>query len=158
MRAKLAVAVVGLNVVLGGTTVPLTAHHSFAAEFDANKMVKFEGTLTRMEWINPHVWLHMDVKMPDGTLENWAFEAGTPNNLFRRGFTKASLTAGTKIVVDGYQAKDGSKRANGRNLTFTDGKTLFLGSSGTGAPYELTPDHLNPEKGASGQAGPGAKK
>ena len=158
MGATRALAVIGMFVVLGGVAGPLSAHHSFAAEFDANKGVKFEGTLTKMEWVNPHVWLHMDVKLPDGAVENWAFEAGTPNNLFRRGFTKASLVAGTKIVVDGYRAKDGSRRANGRNLTFADGKTLFLGSSGTGAPTELTLDHLNQDKGASGQAGPGTKK
>jgi hypothetical protein len=118
----------------------LQAHHAFAAEFDAKKPVHFEGTITKMEWINPHVWLHMDVKKPDGGVENWAFEAGTPNVLFRRGFTKESLLPGTKVVVDGYQAKNGLRRANGRDLTFPDGKKLFLGSSGTGAPYELTPN------------------
>ena len=90
-----------------------------------------------MEWINPHVWMHMDVKKPDGTIEEWAFEAGTPNVLFRRGFTKAVADAWDVIKVDGYQAKDGTRRANGRDLTFADGKKLFLGSSGTGAPYEL---------------------
>jgi hypothetical protein len=90
-----------------------------------------------MEWINPHVWLHMDVKKPDGSTEPWAFEAGTPNVLFRRGFTKQSLLPGTQVKVDGYQAKDGTRRANGRDLTFADGKKMFMGSSGTGAPYEL---------------------
>ena len=96
-----------------------------------------KGTVTKMEWVNPHVWLHMDVKTPDGKAENWAFEAGTPNVLFRRGFTRKSLLPGTVILIDGYQAKDGSRRANGRNITFEDGKKLFMGSSGTGAPYEL---------------------
>ena len=100
----------------------LQAHHAFAAEFDAKKPVHFEGTITKMEWTNPHVWLHMDVKKPDGSVENWAFEAGTPNVLFRRGFTKESLLPGTKVVVDGYQAKNGLKRANGRDLTFPDGR------------------------------------
>jgi len=144
MQTKLAVALAGLGLFLAGTAVSLSAHHAFAAEFDANRPVNFKGTVTKMEWTNPHVWLHMDVKKPDGTVENWAFEAGTPNVLFRRGFTKQSLLPGTEVVVDGYQAKDGSKRANGRDLTFTDGRKLFLGSSGTGAPYELTPENQKP--------------
>jgi uncharacterized protein DUF6152 len=139
MRTKLTLVVVGL--FLAGAAVPLRAHHAFAAEFDSAKPVKFKGTVTKMEWLNPHVWLHIDVKEPDGKVENWAFEAGTPNVLFRRGFTKTSLLPGTEVVVDGYQAKDGTKRANGRDLTFPDGRKLFLGSSGTGAPYELTPDN-----------------
>ena len=134
MRTKLAVVVAGLGLALTGTAVSVSAHHAFAAEFDANKPVNFKGTVTKMEWINPHVWIHLDVKKPNGKVENWAFEAGTPNVLFRRGFTKQSLLPGTEIVVDGYQAKDGSQRANGRDLTFADGKKLFLGSSGTGAP------------------------
>src|SRR5262252_9703257 len=138
MRTKLALVSAVLVLLLTAAAVPLSAHHAFAAEFDANKPVKFEGTVTKMEWTNPHVWIHVDVKKPDGTLEKWAFEAGTPNVLFRRGFTKSSLLPGTKIVLDGYRAKDGSRRANGRDVTFSDGKKLFLGSSGTGAPYELT--------------------
>ena len=141
MRTKLAVVVAGMGLLLMRAAVPVSAHHAFSAEFDAQKPVKFKGSLTKMEWTNPHTWLHIDVKMPDGTVENWAFEAGTPNVLFRRGFTKNSLLPGTEIVVDGYQAKDGSHRANGRDLTFSDGRTLFLGSSGTGVPYELTPDN-----------------
>jgi hypothetical protein len=139
MRTKLAVAIVVSGLFMSIAVVPLAAHHAFAAEFDANKPVKFEGTVTKMEWTNPHVWIHVDVKKPDGTIEKWAFEAGTPNVLFRRGFTKNSLLPGTKIVVDGYRAKDGSRRANGRDVTFPDGRKMFLGSSGTGAPYELTP-------------------
>ena len=141
MSMKLTVVVMGVGLFFAGTAVSLRAHHAFAAEFDAKKPVHFEGTVTKMEWVNPHVWLHIDVKKPDGSVENWAFEAGTPNVLFRRGFTKQSLLPGTEVVVDGYQAKDGSRRANGRDLTFPDGRNLFLGSSGTGAPYELTPNN-----------------
>jgi hypothetical protein len=139
MRRKLAIVVIAGLAICGGAA-RVSAHHAFAAEFDANKSVSFKGTITKMEWINPHTWLHVDVKKPDGTVENWAIEAGTPNVLFRRGFTKESLLPGTEVVVEGYQAKDGSHRANGRDLTFPDGRKLFLGSSGTGAPYELTPD------------------
>ena len=139
MRTKIAtvVAVVGFAILGGAASV--SAHHAFAAEFDASKPVSFKGTITKMEWVNPHTWLHVNVKAQDGTAENWAIEAGTPNVLFRRGFTKDSLVPGTEIVVDGYQSKDGSHRANGRDLTLPDGRKLFLGSSGTGAPYELTP-------------------
>ena len=141
MSMKLTVVVMGVGLFFAGTAVSVRAHHAFAAEFDAKKPVHFKGTVTKMEWVNPHVWLHIDVKKPDGTVENWAFEAGTPNVLFRRGFTKQSLLPGTEVVVDGYQAKDGLRRANGRDLTFSDGRKMFLGSSGTGAPYELTPNN-----------------
>jgi len=137
MRTKLALAVCVASVALAGWTSSVSAHHAFAAEFDANKPVNFKGTITRMEWVNPHAWLHVAVKTPGGAVENWAIEAGTPNVLFRRGFTRDTLKPGLEIVVDGYRAKDGSRRANGRDLTFADGRKLFLGSSGTGAPYEL---------------------
>ncbi|PYR27227.1 MAG: hypothetical protein DMF92_16740 [Acidobacteria bacterium] len=110
------------------------AHHAFNSEFDAKKHVEFKGTVTKMEWINPHAWIHVDVKKPDGTVEAWMVEAGTPNTLLRRGLTKNSLLPGTEIHVDGYQSKDGSLRANGRDLTLPNGQTLFLGSTGTGAP------------------------
>ena len=130
-------AVAGMCVWLAGTAVPVSAHHAFAAEFDGDKPVDFSGTVTKVEWINPHVWIHLDVNKDDGTTESWAFEAGTPNVLFRRGFTRDSLLPGTDVRVDGYQAKDGTNRANGRDITFVDGTKLFLGSSGTGAPWEL---------------------
>ena len=146
MRVKLAIGIAGIGLWLAGTAVPLVAHHAFAAEFDAKKPVDFTGTITKMEWTNPHVWLHMDVKKPDGTVESWAFEAGTPNVLFRRGFTKASMMPGTKIKVEGYQAKDGTRRANGRDLTFADGRKMFMGSSGTGAPYELARPGVDTEE------------
>jgi Family of unknown function (DUF6152) len=139
MRTKLAIMVSVMGVAISGEAAPASAHHAFAAEFDANAPVNFTGTITKMEWINPHSWLHVDVKQPDGTVVNWAIEAGTPNVLFRRGFTKETLLPGTAVVIDGYQAKDKSHRANGRDLTLPDGRQLFLGSSGTGAPYELPP-------------------
>ena len=113
---------------------PVWAHHAFAAEFDAKKPVKLRGTVTKMEWINPHAWIHVDVKKEDGTVDEWMVEAGTPNTLLRRGFTRDSLKPGTEIVVDGYQSKDGSLRANGRDVTLPDGKTLFLGSATPDAP------------------------
>ena len=136
MRAKLAVSVFSVCTLLVLAVVPAWAHHAFAAEFDAKNPVKFKAVVTRMEWTNPHVWIRVDVKQPNGTVEKWAIEAGTPNVLYRRGFTKQALLPGTVIMVDGYRAKDGSRRANGRNLTLPDGRTLFLGSSGTGAPEE----------------------
>ena len=137
MRTKLSVVVVGVSLLLAAA--PVVAHHSFAAEFDSAQPVTLNGTVTMMEWINPHAWIHMDVKKPDGKVESWMIECGPPTTLFRRGFKKDSLPAGTVIHVDGYQAKDGKLRGNGRDLTFPDGRKLFLGSSGTGAPYELTP-------------------
>ena len=141
MRARVVIgsvsAVAGVCVWLAGTAAPVSAHHAFAAEFDADRPVEFSGTVKRVEWVNPHVWIHIDVNKDDGTTEEWGFEAGTPNVLFRRGFTRDSLLPGTDVLVDGYQAKDGTNRANGRDITLADGTKLFLGSSGTGAPYEL---------------------
>ena len=138
MRTKLTLLIAGASLLIMAGAIPARAHHAFAAEFDSNKPVKFEkATVTKMEWTNPHVWIHVDVQQPNGAKEAWAIEAGTPNVLFRRGFTKEALLPGTVIVIDGYRSKDGSHRANGRNLTLPDGRTLFLGSSGTGAPDEL---------------------
>ncbi|MGD0436727.1 MAG: DUF6152 family protein [Bryobacteraceae bacterium] len=134
MRTKLAIAVAGLGVLLAA--VPAWAHHAFAAEFDAKHPVHLVGTVTKVELINPHSWIHIDVKNPDGTVTNWMVEAGSPNVLLRRGFTKATIALGTEVVVEGYQSKDGSLRANGRDITLPNGQKLFLGSSGTGAPDE----------------------
>ena len=134
MRAIVSILAVGVIVAAR----PVVAHHAFSAEFDSNRPVEFvNATITRVEWINPHSWIHIDVKKPDGSVEQWMIEGGTPNTPLRRGFTKNSLPAGTEILVDGYQAKDGSFRANGRDLTLPNGQTLFVGSSGTGAPDEL---------------------
>ena len=126
------------TALLGGASA--LAHHAFAAEFDANKPVNLRGPVTRVEWINPHAWIHIDSKNADGTTTKWMVEGGTPNTLLRRGITKDSLAIGTEIVVRGYQSKDAlchpECRANGRDVTFPDGRKLFMGSSGTGAPKD----------------------
>ena len=114
----------------------LMAHHAFSAEFDANKPVHLEGTVDRVEWINPHTWIHVDVDQEDGTTERWMIDGGNPHNLFRRGFSKEIITPGLEIVVDGYASKDGTRRANGRDLTLPNGRKLFMGSSATGAPRD----------------------
>src|ERR671923_2718007 len=123
-------------VVITSVAAPASAHHAFSSAFDAKRPVKFTGTVTKMEWINPHSWMHIEVKKPDGTVENWMIEAGSPNSLFRRGINKNTVRVGMQVVVDGYQARDGSRRANGRDVTLPEGRKLFLGSQGTGAPGE----------------------
>jgi len=138
MRAPLSVVVVGAGLLLA--TVPARAHHAFAAEFDANTPVKLEGTITKLELINPHAWIHINVKKSDGTEEEWMVEAGTPNALMRSGFNKDRVKVGMKVVVDGFQSKDRSNRANGRNILLPDGSKLFVGSANSGAPNESSPN------------------
>ncbi|MBS1817018.1 MAG: hypothetical protein JSU08_03730 [Acidobacteria bacterium] len=130
---KRLIAAAGLVLAAGA---PLLAHHAFSAEFNPNAPVKLQGPITKVELINPHAWIHMKVTKPDGKVEEWAVEGGTPNTLQRRGITRDTVAVGTVIIVSGYQAKDGTLRANGRNITFPDGRTLFMGSSGTGAPKD----------------------
>jgi Family of unknown function (DUF6152) len=137
MRMKL-VASLGTAILflLVMPAIPVWAHHAFSAEFDTNKPIRLEGKIAKVEWVNPHAWIHVDVTKPDGTVEHWMIEGGTPNALFRRGVTKDTLTPGTAIIVSGYQAKDGTLKGNGRDLTLPDGRKLFVGSTGTGAPED----------------------
>ena len=128
MRRILVPAIAVFTLCAAGS--PVSAHHSFAGEFDVEKPIKLQGTITRVEWINPHAWIHIDVKKPDGTVESWAIEGGTPNTLYRRGITRESIKAGMVINVFGYLARDGSKKANGRDLTLPDGRKLFLSGAG----------------------------
>lgn len=130
-RTTLAAILLGAAALV--TIRPAWAHHAFAAEFDENKPVNLTGTLTKVEWINPHAWLHIDVKSPDGQVTNWMIEGGSPNILLRHGFTRDTLQVGTLLVISGYQAKDGSNKANGKDITFPDGKKLYVGSSADGA-------------------------
>ena len=129
---RLAIGVVSLGLLVAA--VPLVAHHSFSAEFDINQPVTLTGTLTRMEWINPHGWIHLDVKNPDGSVVNWAVETGSPTALLRRGLRQSDFPPGLDIIVEGYRAFDGTPTANGITVTFSDGRNFFAGSSGTGAP------------------------
>ena len=127
------VALAGL-VVAGG--VPVSAHHAFGAEFDPNRPVVLRGPVIRVEWVNPHTWIHMEITADDGTKQVWMVEGGTPNTLLRRGLSRDTIPVGAMIVVDGYQSKDRTARANGRDVTFEDGRKFFMGSSGTGAPRD----------------------
>ena len=124
----------GALAVLGAPAA--IAHHAFTAEFDGTKPVMLQGVVTRMDWVNPHSWIYIDVPQPDGSVQQWEVEAGAPNAMFRRGWNKNSIPVGTEIVVEGYRAKNGKNIANGRNVTFPDGRKMFVGSSGTGAPAD----------------------
>ncbi|HVS23517.1 MAG TPA: DUF6152 family protein [Gammaproteobacteria bacterium] len=137
MRTKLIGLVAGGGLLLCAAA-PVLAHHSFAAEFDANQPVTLEGTVKEFRWVNPHSWLIVNVPNKSGGTDEWAVEGGAPSALLRRGWTKNTLPTGTKVVVSGFMAKDGSKRANARDIVFPDGTKMFIGSSGTGAPDERT--------------------
>ncbi len=133
MRMKAMFMAAGISAAVLLAVIPVAAHHAFGAEFDANRPVLLKGPVTKVEWVNPHAWIHLHDTDSD---QDWMVEGGTPNTLLRRGITRDSLKEGTVIIVDGYQSKDRSNRANGRNITYPDGRKLFLGSSGTGAPTD----------------------
>jgi hypothetical protein len=147
MRTKLLKSVLCGTMAMVGALVavhPAAAHHAFGSEFDANAPVLLKGKIAKIEWVNPHTWIHVEITKEDGTKEVWMVEGGSPNTLLRRGANKNTFPVGTDIVVDGYQARDHSeKRANARNVTFPDGRKLFLGSTGTGAP---NPDEFPADK------------
>jgi len=135
MQTKFSTFVLSTAAALVLTSMPAAAHHAFGAEFDAQRPVLLKGKIVKVEWVNPHTWIHVEITKDDGTKEVWMVEGGSPNSLLRRGATKNSFPAGLEVVIDGYQARDHSElRANARNVTFTDGRKLFLGSTGTGAP------------------------
>ncbi len=133
---KVGVAMLGLAGLVVAVGVPVGAHHAFGAEFDPNRPVVLRGPVIKVEWVNPHTWIHVEVTVEDGGKQVWMVEGGTPNTLLRRGLTRESIPVGALIVVDGYQSKDRTARANGRDVTFEDGRKFFMGSSGTGAPRD----------------------
>ena len=148
MRRILWIPIAGCALLCAAA--PVAGHHAFGAEFDPDAPIRLQGKVVKLEWVNPHAWIHIEVKKPDGTTEVWMVEGGTPNTLLRRGLTRESLTYGTELIVDGYQTKDHSlKRANGRDVTFTDGRKIFMGSSGTGAPRDGR-DPVEQKKGRGG--------
>lgn len=134
MKSNRVAVLVGAGLLL--SAVSAWAHHAFAAEFDVSKPIHFTGVVTKLELVNPHTWIHVDVKGPDGKVTNWMIEAGTPNVLLRRGFTKTSVAPGTEVIVDGFAAKDGSNRGSGRDLTLPGGRKLFIGATGSEGPEE----------------------
>lgn len=134
MTTRQLVSIVALVLLAGAGSV--AAHHAFSSEFDSNRPLVLRGTVTKTEWVNPHSWIHIDVKDANGKVASWAIECGAPNSLLRRGLNKTSIPVGTQLVIDGYQARDGSTTANAKDITLPDGKKFFVGSSGTGAPYE----------------------
>lgn len=144
MRRQIFFGITALSLAL--TAAPLSAHHAFSSEFDADKPLQLSGSVSQTEWVNPHAWIHIQVAKPDGKIEEWMIEGGTPNTLMRRGVSRDTLKIGTEVKVTGYQAKDGSNRANGRDITYPDGRKLFLGSTGTGAPYETEAKKDEPKK------------
>jgi Family of unknown function (DUF6152) len=160
MRTRLLILFAG--AVMVAATVPVVGHHAFGAEFDPDAPIRLQGKVVKVEWVNPHTWIHIEIAKPDGTKEVWMVEGGTPNTLLRRGLTRDMLmkrnddgsTWAAELVVDGYQTKDHSlKRANGRDVTFTDGRKMFMGSSGTGAPR----DGKDPTEGGPPTKKPGLK-
>lgn len=136
MRRKAAITLAACGLAMLLVLAPMAAHHAFSSEFDAEKPVRLRGKITKMEWINPHAWMHVEVVAEDGTTQSWMIEAGPPGALVRRGWRKDSVKPGVEVLVEGYRAIDGSNKANGRDVTLPDGTRLFAGSSGTGAPYD----------------------
>ena len=139
MTRRTTTTLAGISLAALVAMVPLDAHHAFSSEFDATKPVRLRGKITKMEWINPHAWMHIEVAIEGGGIENWMIEAGPPGALVRRGWRKDSVKPGVEVLVEGYRAIDGTNKANGRDVTLPDGTRLFAGSSGTGAPYDERP-------------------